>query len=143
MGLDNAIESGLFRALVRIYTSCYALVTERGGTIEDVWNECDQRIVLIHGLTFFVADKTGIPKGEMPKAAEAKPAQEEKIEQPKAENKADESVDDDVEDAKPDIFKMSDDNKDDNKETKQDKAGDTEDDDEDDFNPMAFFSSGG
>ena len=148
LGMDNAVESGLFRSVVKIYTSCYELVAKRGGTFDDVWGECDHRLALIHGLTVFVADKTGIAKGEIPKAA--KPQTDKSSSRDKEDaSKADEKIDiadivkDDEDVAKPDIFKL---NTKPDKPSEKDVGGEKksgEGEDEDDFNPMAFFSSNG
>lgn len=122
LGQDHPIEGGLFRALVRVYVSCYEQVASKGGQIEDVWNECDQRLVLVHGLTLFVSDKTGIPQGEVPavpkQADQPKP---EKVEQVQKKESADETP----------------------KQTDASHNNQNDDDSEDgDFNPMSFFSAG-
>ena len=150
LGLDHAIETGLFRALVRIYTSCYQLIANKNGTIDDVWNECDQRIVLIHGLTFYVADNTGIEKSEISPVKNTSENETANANVIKNEQSKETDQENSDEDGKPDIFKLSD--KDskvsktevDTKSLSEEKAKSNDDDEnDDDFNPMAFFSSNG
>lgn len=121
LGAGHAIESGLFRSVTRIYSSCYHLVAEKGGSFDDVWAECDQRLALIHGLTVFVADNAGISKGEMPVPVEKQPVP--------ASGTQDAAPKSDPEETGAETEKGSSDGK--------------KDGDDGDFNPMAFFSAGG
>lgn len=118
LGLDSAIESGLFKSIVTIYVSCYKFVGERGGKLQDVWKECDERLAIIQGLTGYVSEKTGIivPSTDA-KPVITKTTPVEKEEAPKAELKTQQ-----------------------NKEKETDKD---EGDDDGDFNPMSFFSANG
>lgn len=131
LGQDHAIEGGLFRALVRVYVSCYDQIAERGGMLEDVWNECDQRLVLIHGLAVFVSDNTGIPKGAAnPPASEGAP----KSNKGKAQKEADKKPVKKEESAQSEAAKKA--------EDKGEATESQDDEDDGDFNPMSFFSAG-
>ncbi len=92
LGLDHAIESGLFKSLVSIYVTCY----KAGENIDAIWQSCDERFAIIQGLTAFVAEKANIKTDTPPVASEKStpPTQEEKkIEKPEAQT--DEKSDDD------------------------------------------------
>jgi hypothetical protein len=122
LGQADGIESGLYKAVLAVFTSSYKQIAEKEGTLDDVWNECDQRLILIQGLTAFVGDKAGIDKGEKTKAQTPAKTKEEKEPEKKETSPSEES-------------KKSNDNN-----------GDSDDSDDDaddgDFNPMAFFSGG-
>ncbi len=118
LGLDDAIDSGLFKSIVMIYVSCYNNVAESNGAIDDVWKACDERLALIYGLTSYVADKAGIEVKKTPEPKKEEPKEPVKKE---SDTKQDKEAD-----------KKDDDN------TKDD--GD--DDDDDNANPMSFFSAG-
>lgn len=117
LGLEHAIESGLFKSIVSIYVSCYNQMAESGDDIDAVWAECDGRLAIIQGLTTFVADKTGIKVDK----AEPKKVEPVKDEKPSPDNK------EKIDDKKPD-----------NKEADKKDDGD----DDDDANPMSFFAAG-
>jgi len=119
LGLEHAIDSGLFKSIVSIYVSCYNQMAETGDDIDAVWKECDERLAIIQGLTAFVADKANI-KVDSPEAKKSEPAKDK------------ESVKD-KEPEKP--TKEEGDKTDKNRD-------DEEDDDDDDANPMSFFSAG-
>ncbi len=112
LGLENAIESGLFRSIVSIYVACYNQMAESGDDIDAVWGECDGRLAIIQGLTAFVADKAGIEveKPKAPEPAKEKPVKDKMEPEKKANTKTEEKKDDG--------------------------------DDDDDANPMSFFAAG-
>lgn len=116
LNIDNAIHSGLMKAVVKIYVPCYKAVQDRDlskeEAIDNIWKEYDERIALIQGLTSYVADKTGI------ETSKDEPTKEEK--------------------SKPESGKQ-----DDKKPSDESDKNDESDNDEDDgdFNPMAFFGS--
>ena len=120
LGLDNAIESGLFKSIVTIYVSCYKFIGEKGGNMDAVWKECDERLAVIQGLTAYVSEKTGITVDKIEAKADTK-----NIESPIK---------------KEDAPKTTDKKVDEKKDNETDKKDDSDD---DDFNPMAFFSAGG
>lgn len=98
LGLDHAIEGGLFKSIATIYVSCYNQMAETGDDIDAVWKECDERLAIIHALTAFVAGKAGIKidKAEAPETAikeNKKPEPEKKKE--KKEEGSDSDDDDD------------------------------------------------
>ena len=95
LGLDDAIDSGLFGSLVVIFVACYSNVVDKNGGLDDVWAQCDERLAMVYGLASYVADKVGI---ETPKIATPAPSQEPKLEDKpeaaKQEDKEDKSKDD-------------------------------------------------
>lgn len=99
LGLDNAIESGLFKSIVSIYVSCYKQAVENGeNDINSIWKECDERLVIIQALTGFVATQANIKiedKKPKPKPAPAKVEQKQK--EPTKDSKDDSDDDDDGE----------------------------------------------
>lgn len=113
LGLDSAIESGLFKSIVSIYVSCYKLISDKGGDIDAVWGECDERLAVIQGLTAYVSEKAGITVEKAEPSPEKTPVL-------KTEKKADSK-----------------------KEETTKKDDDDNGENDGDFNPMAFFSAGG
>lgn len=98
LGVEHAIDSGLFKSITSIYVSCYNQMAETGDDIDAVWKECDERLAIIHALTAFVADKANIKVGtpEVKEKEEVKAkAPEKKAEEPKEEEKSDDGGDDD------------------------------------------------
>ena len=91
LGIENTVESGLMKAIVKTYVSCYQSLiakTEAGqdisgdAALDAIWAECDERMALIRGLTSYVGTNVGIevakpssPKKETPKK-EGKPAKD-------------------------------------------------------------------
>lgn len=130
LNAGDAVQNGMLKAVAKLYVSCHSAFTakiEAGQTNEDgeaalksVWQDCDERMALIQGLTGFVGTNIGMAptpakaKKAEPVAAEApvspKPAKDDKLE------------------VKPTPEKQSDNNDD--------------DEDDGDFNPMAFFAGG-
>lgn len=87
LGLDDGIESGLFKSIALIYVSCYHSIAKKGGDIDAIWKECDERLAVIQGLTAYVSEKTGI-------TAEKTETSPEKAPVLKAEKKADSEKED-------------------------------------------------
>ena len=119
VGLENGIESGLFKSIVAIYVSCYrkAIEDNQSGeeALEKIWSECDERLAIIQGLTGFVAQKVGID------TASPAPTTQTEEKPLKADKKAEKPAE-----------------KQENKDaTQKDEKEDDEDDGE--FNPMSFF----
>jgi hypothetical protein len=86
LGLENAIEDGLFKSIVPIFVACY----KSNDLMDDVWKACDERLAIIQGLTAFVADKADIKVGKpTPKPAEKSP--EPVKDSPKEDAKTDEA----------------------------------------------------
>ena len=85
LGLDHAIESGLFKSIVSIFIGAYSQAAETGDDFEVVWKECDERLAIIQGLTAFVAEKAKIETKVEEKPKEA-PKTEEKKEEPKSDD---------------------------------------------------------
>jgi hypothetical protein len=121
LNVDDVSQSGLMRAMVRLYVSCYRSCVskvEAGADIageealDAIWKDCDERMALIRGLTSYVGDKVGI---ETPKAQTQKPKSDTNKEKPEEKK----------------IDKKSD--------KEESKDSDNSDDDDEDFNPMAFF----
>jgi hypothetical protein len=97
LGLEHAIESGLFKSLVSIYVTCY----KANDNIDAIWKSCDERFAIIQGLTAFVAEKANIktdaPVTAAPESKATSPVKEEKkAEEP--ETKPDDKNDDDDDD---------------------------------------------
>jgi len=100
LGVEHAIDSGLFKSITSIYVSCYNQMAETGDDIDAVWKECDERLAIIHALTAFVADKANIkvdaPSESIKEKESAKDkVPEKKAEEPKKEEKSDDNDDDD------------------------------------------------
>jgi hypothetical protein len=104
LGLDDAIESGLFKSLVTLYTSCYEMIAHSNGTIEDVWRHCDERLAIIYGLTSYVADKAGIEMKKEPAPKKVSAEKELDKGQDKENNEKDNDDDDDDGDENPMSF---------------------------------------
>lgn len=107
LGLDHAIESGLFKAIVPIFVSCYNTTAENGDNFDAVWKECDERLALIHGLTAYVGQKAGIETTDVKPVeakTESKPTAEPKKEDTPTEDKKDDNDDKGGDDANPMSF---------------------------------------
>lgn len=124
LNVEDAIQSGLFRAVVKVYVSCYgaAVAKVEAGqhlsgeeALETIWKDCDERLALLHGLTSMVAGNVGIQVDEKPSTQSPAPApvqSAQKADEPKAAPAEAPQAEDDS-------------------------------DDDGDFNPMAFFGTGG
>ena len=96
LGLDHAIESGLFKSLVSIYVTCY----KTGGDMDAIWQSCDERFAIIQGLTAFVAEKANI-KTDTATSSTTNPVKETPKAEPetkKDEKSSDDKGDDDDDD---------------------------------------------
>lgn len=127
---DDAVQSGLFRAVAGIYAASHNALTARieagqsdidgEDALKAVWQDCDERLAMMQGLAGYVGDSIAMPvkPAARPEAAETTFA---------AAKQADKS-------AAPRISSDAD-----NGSGSEDGSGDGDSDDSD-FNPMAFFT---
>lgn len=122
---EDAVQSGLLKSVAALYVSCHNAFTAKvesgyaDQTGEDalrtVWQDCDERMALIQGLTGFVGESIGV---SMKKQSAAPKVEKTPAPVPSAPEKQAEAAS---------VIK--------------EESGD-KDDDDGDFNPMAFFAGG-
>ena len=139
-------EDGILESVAGVFAACYDATAARKAAGDDidgqealaaVWSACDERLMLIQGLTGFVGENIGMPKKARPKPQAKPSARSEKPKAPPAPVAADAKAAKSAKDDRPGKD-AGDDNADDENENKDKDR----DDDDGDFNPMAFFAGG-